>query len=131
MATNLRYQTFSLPSTIDPNDALTVTSSISRLLAFASKALPLLIYGSIPADNGHKQAIAVRNDLLGITASLYMIQREIALNLDIRHPNISIPLKPYSVDTSLGKRNVLSLSCVHRALQSQRLLLWSQPPTGW
>jgi hypothetical protein len=74
-----RYQSslpnLPLPSTIDPNDALTVTSSISRLLAFASKALPLLIYASIPADNGHKQAIAVRNDLLGITPSLYMIQR--------------------------------------------------------
>ena len=80
---------------------MTVSQCVHGLLSFASTALPLFIYATIPTGNGLDDIIAIREEILGITASLHIIQAHLPLNLDVVVSNI--PLVTESLVQSLAR----------------------------
>jgi hypothetical protein len=83
-------QNTSLLSNTDSKAALTVTQYITGLLAFASTTLPLFIYTTIPDKNIRDDLIAIREEMLGITASLHMIRVHLSLNRNIGFSKTSL-----------------------------------------
>jgi hypothetical protein len=108
----------SLSSPPDRKDFLTVSQAVAGLLAFSSKALPLLIYSTIPANNCPRQVIVIKDAVLSITASLYMIQAHMSLNSNVSIPNVSTIIESLvwsltecvllfsNIEASLGKIKV-------------------------
>jgi hypothetical protein len=80
---------------------MTVSQCVRGLLSFASTALPLFIYATIPTGNGLNDIIAIREEILGITASLHMIQTHLPLNLNVAISNT--PLVTESLVQSLAR----------------------------
>lgn len=78
-----------LPSNIS-KVALTVSQYITGLLAFASTALPIFIYHTIPNKNIHEDLIAIREEILGITASLHIIRVHLSMNHNVGCSKISL-----------------------------------------
>jgi hypothetical protein len=69
---------------------LTVTQYITGLLAFSSTTLPLFIYTTIPSKSIRPDLIAIREEMLGITASLRMIRVHLSLNRNIGFSKTSL-----------------------------------------
>ena len=78
----------SLSSKIGPEPALTVTQSMTGLQVFTANTLPLLIYATIPAKIILPEVVHVREEMLGITASLHMTQSRLPFSVDTRVSSI-------------------------------------------
>ena len=105
----------SLPSTMDSQDTLTVDACVAGLIAFGNSAIPFLvfvtsygypIYEALPS--GHqgndrevrervfgeqdvpKTAIAIRDEIVSITASLLLLQRQLAASINDPSRKVSI-----------------------------------------
>jgi hypothetical protein len=89
MAPNSQQNT-SLLSNTDSKAALTVTQYITGLLAFSSTTLPLFIYTTIPNKSIRPDLIAIREEMLGITASLHMIRVHLSLNRNVGFSKTSL-----------------------------------------
>ena len=66
-----------------------MSQATTGLLAFSSKILPLLIYGTIPTNNSPRQLQIIRDALLNVTSSLYVIQGHMSFNSSVSIPKMS------------------------------------------
>jgi hypothetical protein len=110
-------------SVLNANASLTISGCINGLLNFASTTLPLFIYATIPPENGLDDIAVRREAILGITASLYIIQAHLPLNCDAVIFNV--PLVTESLVQSLA-RCVLLYSEIEASLK-----LVERPRSSW